>query len=295
MKDWIRVDIRFPGDLPLPSGEMAGLLFRSVSGLMIHDDPPGVSLFLPAGGPDLDLAGLAAGAKALGLSWPGWPHEYVEFRRVGNQDWGESWRDNFSPLRAGGLLILPQWEDPGDYSDQTILRIYPGMAFGTGDHPTTQGCLEAISQILSGGNLPPQPRILDVGTGSGILALAALTLSRGKAWGLDADPLALDNARHNASLNDLDHKLCLVEGSFPQALGPLGRFDLVVSNLDRHQLVVFACQMTDCLRPGGYLVLSGFTRPYCEKVERAFTALGLQSSARLDREEWAVLVLRVPA
>lgn len=190
--------------------------------------------------------------------------------RVAEGDWEEGWRTTFRPLRvAPGLLIAPPWDAPPG-----AVVVEPGMAFGTGDHPTTRACLEAVARVVR-----PGMRVLDVGTGSGILALAAARLG---AWaeGVDNDPDAVRQARENAIRNDLPcrfHHLPLAALT--------GTWDLVVANIFAEALVRLSA---DILRlTGGRLVVAGVLADREPLVTRAFGTLA--PGGRRQDGEWVSL------
>ncbi len=290
MREWTKVEISFPGDLPLPLEEVAALIFPAGRGLVLQEEPPALTFFQPGGGPP-DLDGVRERGRRLGLSWPGWPEEYTSAERIGQQSWERSWQDHFGPLRAGGVLVLPEWIEPGGYPGDTVLRIYPGMAFGTGDHPTTRGCLDALGDLVCQGRLPRAPEVVDVGTGSGILALAALMLTEGRAWGLDSDPLALENADHNARLNGLSERLTLARGTFPRILEEVPPAHVLTANLDAYQIQRGAAQVGAAVREGGYLILSGFITAEARQVEGTFSDLGWPLLGDRGEGGWSALVL----
>jgi ribosomal protein L11 methyltransferase len=160
----------------------------------------------------------------------------------------------------------------------------PGMAFGTGLHPTTRGCLA----LLQG--LAPMPsRVLDVGIGSGILAIAALRLGATSVHGVDTDPLAVDAARTNAERNGLGDRVTADAGTLPAA--PVERFPLVLANLVAAILVDLAPRLAAHLAPGGVLVASGIIAPRADEVIGAMEGVGLAVQARRDDDEWVSLRL----
>ncbi|SDI04406.1 50S ribosomal protein L11 methyltransferase [Pseudomonas panipatensis] len=203
------------------------------------------------------------------------PEHQVE--RVEDQDWERSWMDNFQPMRFGRRLwIVPSWHAAPE-PEAVNLLLDPGLAFGTGTHPTTALCLEWLdSQELAGDT------VLDFGCGSGILAIAALLLGAKQALGTDIDPQALEASRDNASRNGID------PASFPVYLPadlPQQPADVVVANILAGPLVSLASQLTSLVKPGGRLALSGILAEQAEEVRAAYAgAFDLDPTA--ERDGW---------
>jgi ribosomal protein L11 methyltransferase len=176
--------------------------------------------------------------------------EQVTFRDVAEQDWTRAWMDQFQPMRFGRRLWIYPWnvEPPADAAATVIVRLDPGLAFGTGTHPTTALCLEWLDAAdLSGKTL------IDFGCGSGVLAIAALKLGCAHVIGIDNDEQALVASRSNAERNGVSAQLDL---QLPEAVAPM-QADVLVANILAGPLHELAPQFAACLRPGGSLVLSG--------------------------------------
>lgn len=201
------------------------------------------------------------------------PEHHVE--RIEDQDWERSWMDNFQPMRFGQRLwIVPSWHAAPE-PDAVNLLLDPGLAFGTGTHPTTALCLEWLDgQELQGCN------VLDFGCGSGILAIAALLLGAPQAVGTDIDPQALEASRDNASRNGID------PARFPVYLPadlPQQPADVVVANILAGPLVSLAPQITALVKDGGRLALSGILAEQAEEVRAAYAgAFDLDPTATKD-------------
>ncbi|KES24080.1 MULTISPECIES: 50S ribosomal protein L11 methyltransferase [unclassified Pseudomonas] len=203
------------------------------------------------------------------------PQHQVEI--VEDQDWERSWMDNFKPMRFGRRLwIVPSWHEAPE-PEAVNLLLDPGLAFGTGTHPTTALCLEWLDgQELAGDT------VLDFGCGSGILAIAALLLGAKQALGTDIDPQALEASRDNATRNGIDPALFPVY--LPADL-PAGQADVVVANILAGPLVSLAGQLTSLVKPGGRLALSGILAEQAEEVRAAYAdAFELEPTA--EREGW---------
>ena len=201
------------------------------------------------------------------------PEHHIE--RIEDQDWERSWMDGFAPMRFGQRLwIVPSWHEAPE-PDAVNLLLDPGLAFGTGTHPTTSLCLQWLdAQPLEGCN------VLDFGCGSGILAIAALLLGAPRAVGTDIDPQALEASRDNAGRNGI------AEERFPVYLPgdlPQEPADVVVANILAGPLVSLAPQITGLVKRGGRLALSGILAEQAEEVRAAYAAhFQLDPTATLD-------------
>ena len=218
----------------------------------------------------------------------------LELRLVREADWATAWKSHFPVLRIGRRIVIrPTWRRhrPGD--DDLVLALDPGMAFGTGLHPTTRLCLAALERVADTGRMRRRgggpARVLDVGCGSGILAIAALRLGAASALGVDVDPIAVEATRANARRNRVARVLKTQEGSLPSGKPP---FDLVLANLIASLLVRLAPELAAEVRPGGTLIASGIFRDREPDVVTALTAVGLAVVERAEEGDWVALTLR---
>lgn len=204
-------------------------------------------------------------------------------RPVDASGWTDAWKAHYVPQRIGRVVIVPSWLDEELRPGEVELRLDPGMAFGTGLHPTTRGCLELLQQA---GPMPP--RLLDVGCGSGILALAALRLGAGRADACDTDPLAVEATRANAVANGLAERVTAWQGTLPAA--PAAEpYQLVLANLVAAVLVALAARLVAHTAPGGTVLASGIIEGRAAEVRDAFTAAGLSIAAERHDGEWVSL------
>ncbi len=203
---------------------------------------------------------------------------------VREEDWGEAWKKDLSPFAVGRVFIRPSWIEAAPPPGTVEVVLDPGMAFGTGTHPTTALCLAALDRLLAA---TPGAHVLDVGTGSGLLAIAAVKLGAGRAVGTDTDPVALRVARENARRNGV-----VLELARPGAVR--GRFHLVVANILANTLAALAPEIAARLEEGGALLLSGILAGQDEEVRGAYLAQGLSPEPALDARqgEWRLVVLR---
>lgn len=267
-----------------PEGEQADLLSallfeEGMQGLEVRDqaDPPEL---IASFGPETDPQGLLA-AVGEALTQAGLPFSTTALEAVEPIDWETHWRAHFVPLRFGRLWVVPSWLEVPEEA-QHYLRIDPSSAFGTGLHATTALCLERIDE------LSPVGAMLDVGTGTGVLAMAALALGAHRAVGTDNDPEALRVAAENAEGNSLGQLLTL-RGDDVTAIEE--RFELVVANILAGPLVDMAPGLADRVAPGGRLILSGVLGTQAEEVSAAYVAAGLTAPVITARDEWVRIEL----
>lgn len=199
------------------------------------------------------------------------PDLALERAELEEQDWMAAWRDFFTPVRAGDFLILPPWLRDTDPQGGLPVIIEPKSAFGTGHHPTTTLCLEALSQLHSAGLVRAGQEFLDLGTGTGILGIACARLGL-HGLGLDIDPLALSNALENRVLNQAGDAFEVRPGSADAVAGRC--YDLVMANILAAPLKDMAASIMSLVRPGGCLVLSGFLRVQTPGLEAAYAGMG---------------------
>lgn len=214
--------------------------------------------------------------QAFGLG----PIGELTARLVDDNDWLESWKAEFVPIRIGAFVVRPTWSEAS--GDAVELVLDPGMAFGTGLHPTTQQCLEALSTLALEGK-----SVLDVGTGSGILAIAAAKRGASPVVAVDTDTLAVDAARENAVGNGI---------AIPVGVGSAadvpGRFEVVIANIVAPVLQRIAPHLAARLTSGGTLLLAGISAPSEAATREAFSHVRLEVVDRNERDDWVALALR---
>jgi len=209
-------------------------------------------------------------------------------RVIKEEKWAENWKSNFKPLRiTPRLVVKPPWGKYVRQKGQLVIEIDPGMAFGTGTHPSTQMCLQALEEIVRSSS--PFPSMLDVGTGSGILAIAARKLGVGRALAVDIDPVAIGWARKNASVNHINRGIEFRVGS-PDGLRQ--KFDIIVANLLPQELLKVAPFLPKRMSSRGTLVISGLLRGQENEIVSALAEQGLEILRSRKSRGWACLVLR---
>jgi ribosomal protein L11 methyltransferase len=223
----------------------------------------------------------------------GFPDLEAHIAQLDDQDWAEAWRSFFQPIRiAKTFAVVPSWEEPAACApDLHRIAIYPQMAFGTGHHPTTHLCLEVLAELWIKGALGSRQKCLDLGTGSGILGIAASLLGL-RTLGLDTDPVAVDNAKLNRSLNRVETRLGLIVGGV-ECLRAARGFDLIVANILAEPLKDLAEGILARLAPQGRLLLSGILCSQEPEVAKAYARHGLGEPAVYRRQDWSALLWQV--
>ncbi|HET6744781.1 MAG TPA: 50S ribosomal protein L11 methyltransferase [Candidatus Limnocylindria bacterium] len=206
----------------------------------------------------------------------------LRVRTVEESDWTDAWKKGYEPQRIGRLLIVPSWLESPARTDDVVLRLDPGMAFGTGLHPTTRACLALLQQV---GPMPP--RVLDVGSGSGILGIAALALGAERVDAIDTDPVAVEATLSNAAANGMAARVSARVGTLEGAT--TNPYPLVLANLVAAVLVRLASPLAAHAAQGGTLLASGIIAERGDEVAAALTAAGLAEDERLGDGEWVSL------
>ncbi len=200
--------------------------------------------------------------------------------RLPDQDWERAWLDRFQPMQFGDhLWICPAGQRPPATPDQVLIDLDPGLAFGTGSHPTTALCLEWLDR-----HAPVGQQVLDFGCGSGVLAIAALKLGAAAVWAVDIDRQALWASRDNATRNQVAGRL---HTGLPDEL-PKQRYDLLLANILANPLIGLAPGLADRLKSGGQLVLSGILSAQAADVQRAYEAW-FEFALPAERQGWVRL------
>jgi ribosomal protein L11 methyltransferase len=205
------------------------------------------------------------------------------FRCVAETDWAEAWKAHLQVLKIGQRIVVrPSWLEYSPRPNEVVIELDPGMAFGTGLHPTTQMCLMALEE-----HVRRETRLLDLGTGSGILAIAGAKLGARPVVALDNDPQAVTVARQNARRNGVMDQISVAEGSLAEASGT---FDLILVNILAKVIVHMAGQgLAERLRPNGILVVAGLIEDQEEEVRAALRGAGLTLIGRRQMEDWVAL------
>ncbi|MEE4608908.1 MAG: 50S ribosomal protein L11 methyltransferase [Desulfobacteraceae bacterium] len=235
---------------------------------------------LPGRRQGLDDA-LARLASRLPLAWE------IRQRKIADEDWAESWKAFFHPVQVGRhLVVKPTWRAYDPQPGQMVIEIDPGMAFGSGTHPTTRLCMALMEDYLK-----PGDDVLDVGTGSGILLLAAAKLGAGFLMGVDIDAVAVEVAGANLALNNIAlDRFRLRRGGIDQA--PVRPYQLVAANILSEVIVPMIPAAAGLLAPDGVLITSGIIAGNAPAVIDALSATGLKFIEARRQEEWVALAAR---
>ena len=211
-----------------------------------------------------------------------------------NEDWQNSWKSYFGILHIGQRLVIkPSWLEMDDAKagrpDQIIIELDPGIAFGTGYHPTTHTCLEALEDLIRPGMV-----ILDLGTGSGILSIAAVKLGAVRVVALDIDSQAVAAARRNFRRLRIQKQISLAQGSMPHPTAAAGNIDLAVANISARGVADRAPFIQAALKSQALFIASGLLKTQQPEVDAAMEPLGFSMVREWPREEWTTLVYRAP-
>lgn len=294
---WLQISIKVDAELAEAVADVFGRYIESgvvIESTRIESDADSegmlagsllVSAYIPADGQLEDIRGqIEKGLRALAIIQP---LPEASYSPVKEENWMEAWKAHFRPLPVGKrLLVLPAWIelDPGD---RLPIRIDPGMAFGTGVHPTTQLSLQLLEA-----HVHPGVSLIDMGSGSGILSIAAARLGAAPILGLDIDPAAVDNARRHATLNEVTAEFAL--GSLDEVLQgefSLKHADIVVANILAPVLIrLLDAGLGELLASGGKLLLSGILEEQLDGVHKALQAASLDLLEERKMGDWRAIV-----
>lgn len=250
--------------------------------------PATIRAYVPAREPAAVAAAVREVDEALGhlRAFDLRPIGELRTRIVDEADWAEAWKVHFPVLRIGRRIVIkPTWRRHRAAPGEIVLALDPGMAFGTGLHPTTRLCLVGL-ESLSDARTLTGARVVDVGCGSGILSIAAARLGASDVLALDIDPIAVEAAAANARRNRLGGVIRTGLGSVPTGEPPA---DLVLANLIASLLIRLAGELAGTVRPGGRWLASGIFRDREPEVVAAFAAVGLETTDRWAEEDWVAV------
>ena len=225
------------------------------------------------------LAGLASQHSDYGTL-------QLETQSVNDRAWTDVWKKYFKPFHAGThLVIKPTWEPYDPEPDDLVIEIDPGMAFGSGTHETTGMCLSLLEETISGGE-----DIIDVGTGSGILAIGAALLGAGHVLAIDIDPDAVKVAKENVQHNHVDSTVSVRQGNLLDRVSAV--CDICVANIISDVIIAFAAPLMEHIRPGGLFICSGIVSSRGDEVAQALEKAGYEILRRETRGEWVAFLSR---
>ena len=210
----------------------------------------------------------------------------IDTVNVKDEDWSEVWKQFYKPLRAGkSLVVKPTWEPYAPKPGDRVIEIDPGMAFGSGTHETTGMCLELLEEAVHGGE-----RVIDVGTGSGILAIGAALLGAKDVLAIDIDPTAVKVARENVAHNHLEQTVTTVEGNLLEKVD--AQCEVCVANIIADVICMFAAPLNDHIIPGGLFICSGIIKEREQDVTGALLAAGYTILDIRRKGEWVAMISR---
>ncbi|MCG9894020.1 MAG: 50S ribosomal protein L11 methyltransferase, partial [Fimbriimonadaceae bacterium] len=243
---------------------------HGLPGTLQEDHPPAISAYIPPG-EEVRIPEIGKELESQGAQ--------VQIETVKEEDWAESWKQFFVPRRFGkGWLIQPTWDQVEPGPDERVITLDPGQAFGTGDHPTTRGCLILMEDCdLSGAT------VADIGCGSGILTVGAGRLGAERIVGVDVDSVAVQAARENLDRNGVTAEVFVGLGFDPL---PEEAFDLVVSNIISSALIVLAPEAAARTKPGGAWIVSGIIQANWPDVQHAAESVGFRLDREIREDEW---------
>ncbi|TCI55691.1 50S ribosomal protein L11 methyltransferase [Exiguobacterium sp. SH5S13] len=202
------------------------------------------------------------------------------------EDWAHSWKQYYKPVKISQhLTIVPLWEEYVPQPEENVILLDPGMAFGTGTHPTTMLCIQAIENYIQ-----PGDRLIDVGTGSGVLAIAAAKLGAERVEALDLDAVAVESARQNVETNGVLDVVDVKTGDLLKEMS--GEYDLIVANILADVIMLFVDDAYDRVKPGGYFITSGIIGQKRDEVTEALKAAGFLIEETRVMEDWVAIIAK---
>jgi len=290
--DWLEICVHVDGEAAEAVSELFNRYGRGGAvvehlfsdGLGAHDnlDNLSVKTYIPAGDVQLKKK-VEQGLWHLGQLYP---IPEPTFAVLAETDWAEAWKAHYGVLHIGQrTVIVPRWQTYHPQEGELTIILDPRMAFGTGTHPTTQLCLAALEEAIQ-----PGMRVLDVGTGSGILSIAAAKQGAAAVHAVDVDQVAVASARENVVENDVAGVVRVEAGSIERAVGT---YDLVLVNiLARVILLLLQDGLADALKPGGTVIASGIIDDQEPEVRASLQAHGIEVVGRHIQRDWVALVGR---
>jgi ribosomal protein L11 methyltransferase len=217
------------------------------------------------------------------------PITSLQERVLEEEDWENAWKVHFHVLHVGNrIVVVPTWRDYQPNESDVVIELDPGMAFGTGHHPTTRMCLELLEELVS-----PGVDVLDIGCGSGILSIAAAKLGARSVYGLEIDPAAAAVAASNVRENGVAHSVKIGQGSLPHPDVARKSYDVAVANISSKVISEAAGELAAVVRPSGTLIVSGVLLDNQDVVKRALVAVGCVLERTIEDGDWVSLVASV--
>ncbi|MCL7747272.1 50S ribosomal protein L11 methyltransferase [Halalkalibacter alkaliphilus] len=210
----------------------------------------------------------------------------VQIAEVHEEEWATAWKKYYKPVKvSSSITITPTWEEYEASEDETIIELDPGMAFGTGTHPTTVLCIQALDKVIQGGEM-----VVDVGTGSGVLSIAAAKLGAQRTLALDLDYVAVESAEQNVALNQVDNTVTVKQNNLLEGIE--GPFDIVVANILAEVIVRFVQDAAAVLKPNGIYITSGIIKRKKQEVKDALTSGGFVIEEVVEMDDWVAIIAK---
>ena len=210
----------------------------------------------------------------------------IKEREVEEEDWESNWKEYFHPIRVGSnLVICPTWRSHQSLDDDVLIKLDPGMAFGTGHHPTTRMCMELLETLIVGGE-----KVIDVGCGSGILSISAAKLGAGDILGIEVESRSVEVALENCKLNGISPQVTILNGSFPEIRVENASFDVALANIAAKVVINLSEYIAGAVAIGGRLVLSGILKDTLKDVEKEYSLYGVHFDKVLVDGDWTAVL-----
>ena len=286
---WRELSITVPHEYVEPISYLFGRYGKGVSTELAASGQVLLRTYL-ASGSKQRMARIEVGVRLVGAIEPIGDLAVRELPE--DEDWMNSWKSHFKILRIGERLVIkPTWLelDEDIRLDNIVIELDPGIAFGTGYHPTTNTCMQAMEKHIT-----PGMSVLDLGTGSGILAITAMKLGAGNVTALDVDSQAVSAARRNFKRTGINKQVRLGQGSVPHPTAPAGEFDLAVANISARGVADRCPFILTALKPGALFIASGLLNTQKEEVAAVVEPLGFSLISEWPQEEWTTLLYRAP-
>lgn len=285
MKNWTRIDIECEAE----TADILAVELTGVFGVSVEFITGGVRFYLDSvrfAEEEEHVRGIVQSTSALS----GERATVIGVSQIPDEDWSQTWKAHFKPLQVGRrFLVSPTWEPVPADPERLVILIDPGRAFGTGHHETTRLCLEWLENCPDPDLNAASSSLLDVGTGSGILAIGAALLGFGNVTGIDNDPEAVEVAEQNIALNGFSEKIRICR-AIPEEVN--GFFDVIISNIQSGPLMTMSKTIESKLGVHGRLALSGLLLEQADEVRAAYEKMGLTFTGASTAGEWTLLAFR---
>ncbi|MDV2683073.1 50S ribosomal protein L11 methyltransferase [Alkalihalophilus lindianensis] len=214
-------------------------------------------------------------------------HNSVQLAEVNEEDWATAWKKYYKPVKISkSITITPTWEEYEPTEEEMVIELDPGMAFGTGTHPTTVLCIQALESVVKG-----DEDVVDVGTGSGVLSIAAAKLGAKSVLGLDLDEVAVESAALNVKLNNVSDVVSVRQNNLLEQVD--GKYEVIVANILAEVIVQFVQDAAAILKPGGAFITSGIIKRKKQEVKDALVAAGFTIEEVVEMDDWVAIISRV--